>query len=97
MNDLQTRINAITQILASEPSKANKVIASLQAFSGMDITHFNSQQKKSVYRYMATINDVTSRYSPSIKTNDDYKIMSDADLNIVLKNVQQLCIKLLID
>ncbi len=97
MNDLQTRINTITQILASEPLKAHKVIASLQAFSGMDITHFSNQQKKSVYKYMATINDITSRYSPVIKSNDDYKIMSDADLNIILKNVQQLCIKLLID
>ena len=45
---------------------------------------------------MAIINSITSHY-PTIKTYDDYKIISDADLDELLKNVQQLCLKLLID
>lgn len=96
MNELQIKINSITQILSSDSSKLNKVVMSLQGFSGLDITNFSSKKKKSLYKYMAIINSITSHY-PTIKTYDDYKIISDADLGELLKNVQQLCLKLLID
>jgi hypothetical protein len=96
MSELNTRINAIIQILADTSSKANKVVASLQAFSGMDITHFSEQKKRTLYSHMTTINNITSRYS-EIKTYEDYKIISNSDLSKILKSIQQLCFKLLID
>jgi hypothetical protein len=96
MNELQTRINSITQILASDLPKSKKAIASLQAFSGLDITHFNHKKKESVYKYLSTLNAVVARY-PTIKTYDDYNIMTDVDLNKILKSIQQICLKLLID
>jgi hypothetical protein len=96
MNDLQIRINTFIQSLASNETKASKVVTSLQAFSGMDITHFNKQKTNSVYKYLSTINTITARY-PIIKTNDDYQFMSDTDLDSILKCMQQLCLKLLID
>ena len=96
MNELQIKINSITHILASESLKPNKVVMSLQTFSGLDITHFNDQKKKAIYKHMAAINNITSHY-PTITTHDNYKIISDTDLNEILKNVQQLCLKLIID
>jgi hypothetical protein len=96
MNDLQTRINNITQLLSGESSKQNKVVMSLQSFSGLDITHFNNQQMKNIHKYMSAINEITSQYS-SIRTYDDYSIISDPHINKILKNIQQLCLKLLID
>ncbi len=96
MNDLQTRINTFIQSLASNETKAGKVVASLQAFSGMEITNFNKKKTNSVYKYLVTINSIVARY-PIIKTNDDYQCMSDADLDKILKSIQQLCLKLLID
>jgi hypothetical protein len=94
MNDLQKRINTITQILADDLPKHNKVTEAMQAFSGLDITHFNNQQEKNIYKHMSTINAITAGYA-TIKTSDDYKIMSEIHLNEILKNVQQLCLKLL--
>jgi hypothetical protein len=96
MNDIQIRINTFIQTLTNNETKASKVITSLQAFSGMDITHFNKKKTNSVYKYLATINSIVARY-PIIKTNDDYQFMSDADLDKILKTIQQLCLKLLID
>ena len=96
MNELQIKINSITQILSGESSKLNKVVMSLQGFSGLDITHFNSKKMKSLHKYMGTINSITSHY-PAITTYDDFKIIPDTDLDEILKNVQQLCLKLLID
>lgn len=96
MNELQTRINSIIQILASELSKANKVTSALQAFSGLDITHFSSQKTKSVYKHITTVNSVAARY-PIIKSYEDYEIITDKDLNKILKSIQQLCLKLLLD
>ena len=96
MNELQIKINSITQILSSESSKLNKVVMSLQGFSGLDITHFSNKKMKSMHKHMATINSITSHY-PNIKTYDDFKIIPDTDLDEILKNVQQLCLKLLID
>ncbi len=96
MNELQIRINNVTQILASDLSKVNKVVASLEAFSGLDITHFDDKKTKYVYKHIATMNAITGRY-PFIKTYDDYNLISEADLNKILKDIQQLCLKLLID
>lgn len=96
MSELKTRINAIIQILTDTSSKSNKVVAALRAFSEIDITHFDEQKTRSIYRDMTTINNITSRY-PEIKTDEDYKIISDSDLNKILKNIRQLCFKLLID
>jgi ribosomal protein S13 len=95
MTDLQTRINAIIQILANDLPKADKVVASLKAFSGLDITHFNSHQNESINKYLTKINNITARYP--IKTDDDYKILSNADLSKILKSVQKLCLNLLVD
>lgn len=96
MNELQIRINSIIQIFASDLSKADKVVAACKVLSGMDITHFTNQKKQMIYKHITASNNIMSRYS-SIKNYDDYKIMSDADLNKLLKSVQQLCLKLLID
>lgn len=96
MNELHTRINSIIQILAGESSKANKAVASLQAFSGLDITDFSNQKKESVYKYMIAVDSIIARY-PIIKIYDDYEMITDKDLNKILKNVQQLCLKLIID
>ncbi len=96
MNDYQQRINLVTQKLASESSKIDKVVTSLQVFSGMDITHFSRKKTESVYKHIATMNSIISRY-PVIKTYEDYALISDIDLNKILKSIQQLCLKLLID
>ena len=96
MNELQVRINSITQTLASNLPKADKAVATSQALSGMDITNLSNQKKQCIYKYMTTSNKIIARY-PTIKSNDDYKIISDADLNKLLKNIQQLCLKLLAD
>jgi flagellar biosynthesis/type III secretory pathway chaperone len=93
MNELQNRINSVIQILASDLPKTDKVVAASQAFSGMDITHLSKQKTQSVYQYIMTSNKIMARY-PTIKSHDDYKIMSHTDLNKLLKNVQQLCLKL---
>jgi len=96
MNDLQIRINKITQILVSESSKQDKALLSLQAFSGLEITHFSQKRMKHFYKYMFAINAITSYY-PRIIVDNNYNSLSDAHLNEILKNVQQLCLKLLID
>lgn len=96
MIDLQARVNSIIQILTSDLSKADKVVAASQAFSGMDITHLSSQKKQCVYKYIISSNKIMAFY-PTIKSNDDYKIISDTDLNKFLKNIQRLCLKLLVD
>ena len=96
MNDLQIRINTFIQSLASNETKASKVVESLQAFSGMEITNFNKQKTNSIYKYLTTLNSIMARY-PIIKTNDDYQFMSDADLDKILKTIQQLCLQLLVD
>lgn len=96
MNDLQVRINSIIQILASDLSKADKVVAASQTLSGMDITHLSNQKTQCVYKYITTSNKIMACY-PTIKSYDGYKIISDSDLNKFLKNIQQLCLKLLID
>ncbi len=95
MTDLQTRINSIIQIFANDLPKPDKVVTSLKAFSGLDIAHFNSHQTKSINKYLGKINNILSLYP--IKTYDDYKIMSDSDLNKILKNIQELCLNLLVD
>ena len=77
MNELQVRINSIIQILASDLSKADKVVATSKALSGMDITHLPSQTMQCIYKYITTSNKIIARY-PTIKNNDDYKIISDA-------------------
>jgi iron uptake system EfeUOB component EfeO/EfeM len=94
MNELQAKIDSVIQILASDLSKANKLIAALQTLSGTDITHLSSQKKQCIYRQMNTSNKIIARY-PTIKDYDDYAIISDADLNKLLKSVEQLCFKLL--
>lgn len=96
MNEIQTRINSVIKILASDLSKVDKAIATSQAFSGMDITHFTSKQQQSVYKYITTSNKIMARY-PTVRSHDDYKFLTDADLNKLLKSVQQFCLKLLYD
>jgi hypothetical protein len=94
MNEIQIRINFIIQLLAGDLSKSDKVIETSQAFSGMDITHFTEEKQQSVYKYIITTNKIMAKY-PTIKSYDDYKIITDIDLNKLLKSVQQLCLKLL--
>ena len=94
VTNLQARINSIIQILAHDLLKADKVVASLKAFSGLDMTRFSSHQNESINEYLAQINNITSRYP--IKTDADYKIVSNADLNKILKSIQ-LCLNLLVD
>jgi hypothetical protein len=96
MNGLQIRINKITEILSSESSKQDKALLSLQAFSGMELTHFSQKKMKYFYKYISAINEITSYY-PKIVIDNDYRSLSDRHLNEILKNVQQLCLKLLID
>ncbi len=95
MTDLQQRINSIIEILANDTSKAEKAVASLKAFSGLDITHFTSHQKDSIHKYLSKINNILTRYP--VTTDDDYKIIPDKDLNKILKSVQELCLNLLVD
>jgi len=96
MNEIQIRINSIIRVLASDLSTADKYKEIAPSFSGMDITHFTEKQKQHVYKYMTTANKIMARY-PTIRTGDDYKIITDSDLNKLLKNVQQFCLKLLND
>lgn len=96
VNEIQIRINSIIRILSSDLSKVDKFREVSPSFSGMDITHFTDKQKQNVYKYIMTANKIMARYS-TIKTYDDYKIITDADLNKLLKNVQQFCLKLLND
>jgi len=96
MNDIQARINIITQSFASNETKAKKVSVSLQAFSGMDITHFNKQKTNSIYKYLGAVNRIIKNY-PIVQVPDDYQYIPDSDLDKILKNIQQLCLKLLID
>lgn len=93
MNELQERINRVTQVLAEDLPKHSKATTAMQTFSGLDITHFNNHQKNCIYKYMTAMNEITAHY-PTIKTNDDYKIISETHLNKILKNIQQLCLKL---
>jgi hypothetical protein len=95
MTDLQTRINSILQIFANNSSKVDKVVSALKAFSGLDITHFTAHQKESINKYLSKINKITSHYL--VKTYDDYKIISNPDLDKILNSVQELCFNLLVD
>lgn len=96
MNEIQSRINSVTHILASNASKADKVVGISKALSGLDITGLSNQKTECVYKHIITCNQIISRY-PAIKNYDDYKIISDVDLNKFLKSTQQLCLKLLLD
>jgi len=91
---MQHRINLITQLLASELALPEKVTACLKAFSGMEITHVEEKKKKSLYHFLNTSNEITAHY-PFIKTDEDYSLIPEADLNKILKNIQRLCLKLL--
>jgi len=96
MTEIEMRINTITHILATEPSKIGKMAKSLQALHGLDFTHLNNKKKNSIYKHMTDYNKIMEKY-PTIKTQDDYHLISDIDLSKILKSIQQLCIKLLID
>lgn len=96
MNELQSRINSVIQILTSDISKADKIVAAFRTLSGTDITHLSSQKTQYVYRHIIASNKIMARY-PTIKNYDDYAIISDADLNKLLKSIKQLCLKLLND
>lgn len=96
VNEIQIRINSVIKVLASDLLKVDKFKEVSTSFSGMDITHFTDKQKQHVYKYIITANKIMARY-PTIETHDDYNIITDADLNKLLKNVQQFCLKLLND
>ena len=96
MNDLQIRINKITHVLSSELPQPEKALLSLQALSGLEITHFNQKKMKAFCKHLSTINEITSYY-PAIIVDSNYDSLSEAHLNEMLKNIQQLCLKLLID
>jgi hypothetical protein len=96
MNDLHKRINTIIEAFASNSLKEKKVATALNGFMGMEITHLTKQKMNSIHKHMGMINSIISSY-PIIKTKDDYKFMTEIDLDKILKNIQQLCLKLLID
>ncbi|OGT22899.1 MAG: hypothetical protein A3C55_06830 [Gammaproteobacteria bacterium RIFCSPHIGHO2_02_FULL_42_13] len=96
MNGIQQRVNTITRLLGADLPLPKKVTESLKAFSGTDITHVPAHHKKSIYHFLHTVNTITARY-PFIKTDEDYSLISEADLNKILKNIQRLCLKLLVD
>ena len=96
MNELQSRVNKITNILSGEWPKPAKVLSSLQTLSGMDITNLNQKKVNAIHKHLFLINKITSSY-PAIVTENNYNSVSDKHLNEMLKNIQQLCLKLLID
>ncbi len=93
MNELQLKINNITNILASDLPKPQKVLSALQQFSGLDITHFSKAAKRSINKHLGAVNGIVSHY-PAI-SHDNYHIISDKHLNGMLKNIQLLCLNLL--
>ena len=95
MNELNQKINLVIQALASEQIKPTKIVAACKNFSGLDMTNFSKKKKNFVHQHFGEINSITSQYN--IKTEDDYKIIAEPDLDKILKNIQQLCLKLLID
>ena len=94
MNELHLKINLVTQALSSDQAKPNKVVSALKNFSGLDMTNFSKKMMNTIHQHFGEINSITSQYK--IKTEDDYKIITDNDLNKILKNIQQLCLKLLL-
>lgn len=95
MNELALKINLVTQSLASTQTKPNKVVAALKSFSGLDMTNFNKKKMNSIHQHFGEINCITAQYK--IATDDDYQIISDIHLDKILKTIQQLCLKLIID
>ncbi len=93
MNELQLKINNITNILASDLPKHQKALSALQQFSGLDITHFCKAAKRSINKHLGAVNEIVSHY-PTISDNN-YHIISDKHLNDMLKNIQLLCLNLL--
>jgi len=96
MNDLQIRITKVTQVLSSDALKQDKPMLAMQALSGMDVTHFSQKKMKVFYKHLSAINEILSYY-PAVIVDNNYNSLSDAHLNEMLKNIQQLCLKLLID
>lgn len=95
MNETLKKIAAVAILLDKRLYKKDKVVMCLHELSGMDITALNKVHKDKLFKHLISINSILSQYP--INTDDDYGLVSDKDLDRLLKKVEQICTTLCSD
>ena len=89
MNETLKKIAAVAILLDKHLYKKDKVVKCLHELSGMDITALSQVYKDRLCKHLISINGILGQYP--INTDDDYKLVSDKDLDRLLKKIKQIC------
>ncbi len=90
MSDLELRVKrSLRALLDSTSPRYKRIVKALKAFQGLDLGEISAEQRTAIEGNMIKLNSVLEKYD--LETFADYKKMSDADLNTLIKNQISLC------
>jgi hypothetical protein len=85
---MNKRFLKVMSMLEEDFPKKDKVIKCLSEFSGLEIDSLSLARRHRLAKKMAAINEILKQYS--IKTFDDYALISTHHLDKLLKNIKQI-------
>ena len=90
MSDLELRVKrSLRALLDSTSPRYKRIVKALKAFQGLDLGEISAEERTAIEGNMIKLNSVLEKYD--LETFADYKKMSDADLNTLIKNQISLC------
>ncbi|MCP4486145.1 MAG: hypothetical protein GY820_02325 [Gammaproteobacteria bacterium] len=90
MSDLELRVKrSLRALLDSTSPRYKRIVKALKAFQGLDLGEISAEERSAIEGNMIKLNSVLENYD--LGTFADYKKMSDADLNTLIKNQISLC------
>lgn len=90
MSDLDVRVKkSLKALLDSQSPDYKRIVKALKAFHGLDLGAISVDARSLIEDNFVKLNVITEKYH--LKEFSDYKSISKADLNMLIKNQIILC------